>query len=266
MAQTVLPVERRETVAPPVAPVVRIPSTLQDPEESPRRLARFAHAEWGALYRAVHAQLVTRRLAAMPLALGATALVLVFQVMQHTPLGSELVERLGAVRASQPLWMDLLRTPISLFVPAPDLPVWGAAAQVLVVFGIAEMTLGLGRTLIVGYAGTLAGTLYARHGVEVGLGHLFGLPQVDAYVRDSGPSAAVVALAIVIAWQYRAWLTAGLVAAFMIAEEAFLPNLAGAEHLVAIATAATFCLATRVPLHHLGARGTARETLHFIEP
>jgi hypothetical protein len=142
--------------------------------------------------------------------------------------------------------MDLLRTPISLFVPAPDLPVWGAAAQVLVVFGIAEMTLGLRRTLIVGYAGTLAGTLYARHGVEVGLGHLFGLPQSDAYVRDSGPSAAVVALAIVIAWQYRARLTAGLVAAVMIAEEAFLPNLAGAEHLVAIATAATFCLASRV--------------------
>jgi hypothetical protein len=239
VAQSVLPVERRETPS-QLPPDLVSRAALADRGRS----ARFAEAEWGPLFRTLRGELLLRTLAAIPMALTATALVLVFQIMQHTPVGSVLVERLGAVRASQPLWIDLLRTPISLFVPAPDLPVWGAAAQVLLVFGMAEIALGRRRTLVIGLAGTLAGTLYARHGVEVGPGHLFGLPQLDAYVRDSGPSAAVVALAVVIAWEYRAWVTGGLVIAFMLMEEALLPNLAGAEHLVAILTAAAIAALT----------------------
>lgn len=250
MAHTVPPVERHE--APPATGRLPVRPAWRD------RLARAAEAEWGALYRTVRAALARRGPAAIPMALTATALVLLFQAMQHTPAGAALVERLGAVRASQPLWVDLLRTPVSLFVPAPDLPVWGAAAQVLVVFGAAEVVLGRRRTLLVGYAGTLAGTLYARHGVRVGPGHLFGLPQPDAYVRDSGPSAAVVALAIVIAWHYRARLTAVVVAAVMLLEEVLLPNLAGAEHLVAIATAAVLAAALR-PVPAPGAAPAAIE-------
>ncbi|QMU79424.1 hypothetical protein GXW83_30660 [Streptacidiphilus sp. PB12-B1b] len=202
-----------------------------------RYVVRAADAEWGALFRAVRGALLRRRWAAVPLTLVATAAVLVFQVVQHSAGGAALVGRIGVVQASLPLWRELLRTPLSLFVPAPDLPVWGAAAQVFLVFGIAELALGRWRTLAVAYLGSLAGTLYARNGVRLGPGSPFGLPPVDALVRDTGPSAAVVALAVCVAWRYRAWVTGGAVVLGMVLEEALLPNLAGAEHLCAIACA-----------------------------
>jgi hypothetical protein len=189
------------------------------------------------LLRAARRSLARDRLAALALTLTATAAVLLFQLLQHTPGGAGVVERVGVVRASLPLWESLLRTPLSLFVPAPDLPVWGAAAQVLVVFGVAELTIGRWATLTVAYAGTLAGTLYARHGVQAGVrgtDHLFALPWQDALVRDTGPSAAVVALAVYVAWRYRAWVTGAVTVVALVLEQALFPNLAGAEHLVAI--------------------------------
>jgi hypothetical protein len=111
---------------------------------------------------------------------------------------------------------------------------------------VAEIAIGYARTLFVTYAGTLAGTLYAWHGMHVGPGRLFGLPGVDALVRDSGPSAAVVALAVCAAWQYRAWLTGALVIGGMLLEAALLPNLAGVEHLVAILTAMVIAASAQI--------------------
>lgn len=202
-------------------------------------LRRAAEAEWGPLFRAVREPLARRGLAAIPMTLLATASVLAFQVLQHTTAGAALVQRTGVVQASLPLWQELLRTPLSLFVPAPDLPVWGAAAQVFLVFGIAELALGRWRTLLFAYLGSLAGTMYARNGVRLGPHDVFGLPYVDTFVRDTGPSAAVVTLAVCVAWRYRAWFTGGTVVLAMAAEQAMLPNLAGAEHLAAIAFAIT---------------------------
>ena len=192
------------------------------------------HAEWSGLYLAVRESVARERLAALRMTFAATAAVLGFQLLQHAAGGAVLVERVGVVRAALPLWESLARTPLSLFVPAPDLPAWGAAAQVFVVFGIAELTLGRRSTLVVAYAGTLAGTLYARQGVRQGPSALFGLPWEDAWIRDTGPSAAVVALAVAVAWRYRAWVTGGVTVAAMVLEEALYPNLAGAEHLAAI--------------------------------
>ncbi|MFC1413795.1 hypothetical protein ACEZCY_32060 [Streptacidiphilus sp. N1-12] len=189
------------------------------------------------LLRTAGRSLARDRLAALTLTLTATMAVLLFQTLQHVPGGAAVVERLGVVRASLPLWESLLRTPLSLFVPAPDLPVWGAAVQVLLVFGLAELTIGRCATLAVAYAGTLAGTLYARHAVHAGArgaDSLFSLPWSDALVRDTGPSAAVVALAVYIAWRYRAWLTGAAIVLAMVLEQALFPNLAGAEHLAAI--------------------------------
>ncbi|MGA5701919.1 hypothetical protein [Peterkaempfera bronchialis] len=200
-------------------------------------LRRAAAAEWEALWSTVCGRLAGKRLGAVPLALTATSLVLLFDLVQQLPGGVGLVERVGVVRGSQPLELSLLRTPLSLFVPALDLPVWGALAQVLVVFGIAEIVLGRRQTLCIAYAGTLAGTLYARLAVDLGPDSLFGLPASAALVRDSGPSAAVVALAICTAWRARAWCTGAAVAVVMAAEAAMLPNLAGLEHLAAVATA-----------------------------
>ncbi|MFF4650273.1 hypothetical protein [Streptomyces sp. NPDC001380] len=198
---------------------------------------RAAAAEWGRLASLVRGHLARRRAAALPLAATAAGLVLLFDLLQHLPGGAALVERVGVVRGVQPLEVSLLRTPLSLFVPALDLPVWGAFAQVLVVFGLAETVLGRRVTLLVAYAGTLAGTLYARLAMDLGPDTPLGLAPSDALVRDCGPSAAVVALAICTAWRARAWCTAGAVVVLMTSEAVLLPNLAGAEHLAAVAAA-----------------------------
>ncbi len=207
---------------------------------------KAAVAEWGTLYLTVRGAVARKRFAAFPLATVATFLILLFSIVQHLPGGERFVNHIGVVRASLPLDLSLLRTPLSLYVPALDLPVWGALAQVFVVFAIAEVVLGRRMTLVVAYACTLAGTLFARVGVAIGPGHLFGFPKWVAYVRDTGPSAAVVALAICIAFRTRAWFTATLVVVLMVGEAVVLPNLAGLEHVVAVITALLIAVSVEV--------------------
>ncbi|WP_426363502.1 hypothetical protein [Streptomyces sp. E-08] len=195
----------------------------------------FARREWGPLFTTVRTALVTRRWRAVPMTLAAVCLIALFQLVQNQDWGYQPVQDIGSVRAEDPLWLALLRTPLSLFVPALDLPVWGALAQVLLVFGIAEICLGRWRTLGVAYLATLAGTLYARVGIALGPDSPFGLPASDARVVDTGPSAAVVGLAVYVCWRYRAYWTAGLVVVAMAVEVVIKSNLAGKEHLAAIA-------------------------------
>ncbi|MFF8843763.1 hypothetical protein ACF08N_13755 [Streptomyces sp. NPDC015127] len=204
-------------------------------------VSAFARREWGALYGAVRSALTANRWRALPLTLLSVALTAFFYVLQHHPRGLRVVHDIGFVRAEDPLWLALLRTPLSLFVPALDLPVWGALAQILLVFGIAELALGRGRTLAIAYASTLAGTTYARVGVAVGPDGPFGLPASDARIVDTGPSAAVVGLAVYVCYRYRAWVTAGLVLVAMIVEVVVKPNLAGKEHLAAIGAVLVVC-------------------------
>ncbi|MET9516661.1 hypothetical protein [Streptomyces sp. NPDC002994] len=199
---------------------------------------RFARREWGPLYADVRTALVARKWRAVPLTLVAVGLTALFQAVQHQSWGHGPVHAIGFVRAEDPLWLSLLRTPLSLFVPALDLPVWGALAQVLLVFGIAEICVGRARTLIVAYVATLAGTLYARVGIALGLGGplgVLGLPASDAQVVDTGPSAAVVGLAVHVCRRYGAYWTGGLVVVAMVVEVCVKNNLAGKEHLAAIA-------------------------------
>ncbi|WP_159083229.1 hypothetical protein [Streptomyces sp. P3] len=212
-----------------------------------KRLAGWARAEWGPLCLAVRGSLARRRRRAVPLTLAAVCLTSLTQIVQNQPWGYRPVQDVGAVRAEDPLWLALSRTPLSLFVPALDLPVWGALVQVLLVFGIAELCLGRPRTLVVAYTATLAGTLYARVGLALGPGGPFGLPASDALVVDTGPSAAVVGLAVFLGWRFRAYATAAAVIVAMTVEVLLKNNLAGKEHLAAIAaTAALYaCLRRR---------------------
>ncbi|MER5253648.1 hypothetical protein [Streptomyces sp. NPDC002855] len=205
------------------------------------RLTRLARTEWGPLYAVVRDGVAERRWRAAPMTLAAVCLTALFQFVQNQSWGYQFVQNIGSVRAEDPLWLALLRTPLSLFVPALDLPVWGALVQILLVFGIAEICVGWWRTLLVGYAATLAGTLYARVGIEWGPGNPLGLPASDARVVDTGPSAAVVGLAVYVCWRYRAWFTVGLVIAVMVAEVFVKNNLAGKEHLAAIAAVLVLC-------------------------
>ncbi|MFE6893690.1 hypothetical protein [Streptomyces sp. NPDC057694] len=197
-----------------------------------------ARAEWGPLYRAVRDGLAARRLRAIPLTLAAVCLTALFQYVQNQSWGYRIVQDIGAVRAEDPLPVALLRTPLSLFVPALDLPVWGALVQILVVFGIAEICLGRPRTLLIAYAATLGGTLFARLAIGAGW-----LPASDARIVDTGPSAAVVGLAVYVCWRYRARFTCAVVVATMVVECAVKPNLAGWEHLAAIAAVLIVCAA-----------------------
>ncbi|GGN84336.1 hypothetical protein GCM10011579_074090 [Streptomyces albiflavescens] len=205
------------------------------------RLARWGRTEWGPLYVTVHGALAERRLRAIPMTIGAVCLTAVLQFVQNQSWGFQFVQNIGSVRAEEPLWLALLRTPLSLFVPALDLPVWGALVQILVVFGIAEICLGWWRTLVVAYVATLAGTLCARVAIALGPHHPLGLPGSDAQVVDTGPSAAVVGLALFLGWRYRAYITAGVVVGAMVVEVLLKENLAGKEHLAAIAAVLVVC-------------------------
>ncbi|MGW1273549.1 hypothetical protein, partial [Streptomyces sp. NPDC002491] len=220
-----------------------------------KRVARWARAEWGPLYRAVRGPLARRRWRAVPMTLAAVCLTSLTQIVQNQSWGYRPVQDLGAVRAGDPLWLALTRTPLSLFVPALDLPVWGALAQILLVFGVAELCLGRPRTLLVAYTATLAGTLYARVGLALGPGGPFGLPASDALVVDTGPSAAVVGLAVFLGWRFRAYATAAAVIVAMAVEVLLKNNLAGREHLAAIAATAVLYVFLR---RRDRADGTAR--------
>ncbi|MFF4485604.1 hypothetical protein ACFY0F_03775 [Streptomyces sp. NPDC001544] len=208
-----------------------------------RRLARWARVEWGLLYATVRGPLLKGRLRAVPMTVGAVCLTAAVQLVQNQPWGCRPIQAVGAVRAADPVWLALLRTPLSLFVPAPDLPVWGALVQILCVFGLAEICLGRRLTLAIAYVATLAGTLYARVGIALGPHHLLGLPPTDAQVVDTGPSAAVVGVAVYLGWRYGAYVTAGGVAAAMLAEVLVKENLAGKEHLAALAGVGLLCAA-----------------------
>ncbi|MFK4102824.1 hypothetical protein ACI2L1_22605 [Streptomyces sp. NPDC019531] len=206
-----------------------------------KTLARWARAEWGPLYDTVREPLLRRRWRAVPLSLAAAGLTAALHIVHNQSWGYDLVQDVGAVRAADPLWLALLRTPFSLFVPALDLPVWGALAQILFVFGIAEICLGRWRTLALAYAATLAGTLYARVGIWLGPDSPLGLHAWDAHVVDTGPSAAVVGLAVFVGLRYGARVTAGVVIAAMVVEVLVKENLAGREHLAAIAVMLLLC-------------------------
>ncbi|MEU5212333.1 hypothetical protein [Streptomyces sp. NPDC020742] len=205
-------------------------------------LRRAVRAEWGPLWGTVRSALAVAKLRAVPVTLAAVCLTVVFQFVQRQAWGYQTVQDIGSVQAWEHLWVALLRTPLSLFVPALDLPVWGALAQILVVFGIAEICVGWRQTLGVAYLATLAGTMYARIGIWIGPESPIGLPDSDKYVIDTGPSAAVVGLAVFVCWRYRAWFTGGLVVLSMVFEVLFIKsNLAGKEHIAAILAVLAVC-------------------------
>ncbi|MFF4216246.1 hypothetical protein [Streptomyces nondiastaticus] len=217
-------------------------------------LRRAARAEWGPLFGTVRLALVRKGFRAIPMTLAAVALTAVFQIVQNQSWGFGPVQEIGSVQARLTWWVALLRTPLSLFVPALDLPVWGALAQVLLVFGIAEICLGRWRTLAISYVATLAGTMYARLAIHIGPDSVFGLPAEAAKVVDTGPSAAVVGLAIFVSWRYRAWFTCGAVVLAMVVEVTVKSNLAGKEHIAAVAAVLALCAVDEVRRRRRAAR------------
>ncbi|MGW2741133.1 hypothetical protein [Streptomyces sp. NPDC001450] len=202
-------------------------------------LARFTgrtlRAEWYAIVVDPVRLLARRGLPGLLLAFVAAFGVIFFHDVAQHPFGALWVERLGGVKADVPLWLSLLRTPVSLYVPALDLPVWAGITQLFLAFALAELTLGRARTLEIAYATTLAGTLTARLMIAIGPGWWgFGLPPECGKVLDTGPSAAVVGLFTYLAVVRRAPVVFTLTGGSMVWESVAVPNLAGREHLVAV--------------------------------
>jgi lysyl-tRNA synthetase, class II len=161
--------------------------------------------------------------------------VFVFWLLARTHIWSGPIDSLSVVRANQPLVASLLRVPFSLFVPALGLPVWGALVQVALIGSLGELVLGRRRLVGLALGTQYVATMAGRTAAWIGPGHAFGLRPSLAFVRDTGPSAAVVAVGIAVACMLGVWRIAGLVVAGLLVEIVGLHTLAGREHLAAIA-------------------------------
>jgi hypothetical protein len=220
------------------------------------RLRAEAAAVLGPPWRLLRAD----KLAAFPIAITCTALIGLFALIQHTTAGWWVVEHVAGVYQALPLPLILLRLPLSMLAPAPDLPAWGAMLQVLVVFGLSEVHLGRMRTLVTAVCVNGLTTVSARIMVIVGLHLAIGTPQVDQYELDTGPSTVVVALSIYVALKCRAYLVLTITAVAMGGEAIALPNLAGREHLVALGLGVAAYLIgerRRLPLRRLSRTAAA---------
>ncbi|MGW1398201.1 hypothetical protein ACWCRF_05815 [Streptomyces sp. NPDC002405] len=211
------------------------------------RFARFTgrtlRAEWHGIVVDPVRQLARRGLSGLVLAFVAAFGVIFFHEVAQRPAGAAAVRVLGGVQGDLPLWLALLRTPVSLYVPALDLPVWAGITQLFLAFALAELTLGRGRTLFISYATTLAGTLTVRVMIAIGPGWWgLGLPPEAGRILDTGPSAAVVGLFTYLSVVRRAPVVFFLTGGSMVAESVVRPNLAGREHLIAVAAAIVLAL------------------------
>ncbi|MEU1301036.1 hypothetical protein [Streptomyces shenzhenensis] len=212
------------------------------PRVLPLRAAAFVgrtlRGEWQGIVVDPLRQLRRRGPFALSLAFLAAFGVIFFHDLAQRPTGALVVWRLGGVTADLPLWLALLRTPVSLYVPALDLPVWAGITQLFLAFALAELALGRARTLAVAYVTTLAGTLTVRVMIALGPGWWgLGLPPEAGQVLDTGPSAAVVGLFTYISVVRRAPVVFVLTGGSMVWESIAVPNLAGREHLIAVAAA-----------------------------
>jgi hypothetical protein len=147
--------------------------------------------------------------------------------------GSHWLNACCAERDGYPLHRWIVRLPGSLIAPAPELPVWGSLAQVLVVVGIAEAAMGRIATVTVGLLGHFISAIAARVLLGAGSDVPGALPHIDRYLLDTGPSAATVALTAYLVVVLRCPML-GAVAGAGIAAAAFEHSgLAASEHLVA---------------------------------
>ncbi|MFH8794123.1 hypothetical protein [Streptomyces sp. NPDC017941] len=208
-----------------------------------RKVRGALRAEWRCVPLAARRELRERRphaaLLAVPLglslALTASLAMICLHELQQIPASDRLVRLAGEVRADQPLWVSLLRTPLSVLVPTRDQPVWGGLPRLVLSLGLAQLLLGARRTLLVGYGATLAGTLGARVMVAIGPDHVAGVPAAYAHDVDTGASAAVVGLFTYLSVRLRAPVLCLAFVVPTVVGSVLEPNLAGREHLVAVA-------------------------------
>jgi hypothetical protein len=170
------------------------------------------------------------------------AAVLILTEVARTRDGQAFLQRWAIMRGDQPWWLTLEKVPLSLFAPAHLLPYGFAMLQVFVVLGVAQVLVGVPRTLGVALAGHVLGSLSLR--VWVSIGPPVGLPSWFLHLPDAGPSVAVLAVAVFLAVRLRVLWLAGLLLAYHVAEWFVIADIAQREHLVGAAAGALAALAT----------------------
>ncbi|MFE9407991.1 hypothetical protein ACFYN0_04225 [Streptomyces sp. NPDC006704] len=233
---------------PLAAPAAEPPRTT---EHGLTRCVRFLRRNLRREFHAVVVEpvraLVRHGLFGVPVAVFASVAVLVLHAVDQSRTGATLVRLISHVRGDIPIPLVLLRTPLSLFVPARDLPALPGIPVLFLGFALAQLVLGRTRTLVVAYAVSLAGTFSARVMIAVGP-RWWGLPPEAAHVIDTGSSAAVVGLFAHIAVLKRAPVLFLCAVGPTVLRSFEKPNLAGREHIVAITFAVLLgLLAARPP-------------------
>nr|WP_223187959.1 hypothetical protein [Streptomyces sp. CBMA29] len=230
-----------------------------------RLIWRTVRGEWQGIVVAPVRELLRRGLPGLSLAFLAGLGVIFFHGIAQSSAGATVVRVAGGVYADLPLPLALLRTPVSLYVPALDLPVWAGMTQLFLAFALAELVLGRARTLVIAYTTTLVGTLMARAMIAMGTGWWgLGLPHDAGAILDTGPSAAVVGLFTYLAITQRAPIVFFFTGGSMVMESVIKPNLAGREHLIAIATAIVLAVVHR--RHALSASRVIRRSVAEDRP
>lgn len=174
-----------------------------------------------------------RKLRAFPVTVVATLLVVLLGTARNHGY-SAAVDQLSAVRLTDPLWVVMLRTPLSLFAPAYGLPMTGAVAQVLIVGAISEAYLGGRRTAVVAVATqaivNVLGVLLVLGGYQA----LLGIRLNHISDRDTGPSVAVVAVGLAVAVSAGSYLLASVLCVVMVIAGIVLPDRAAHEHILGL--------------------------------
>jgi hypothetical protein len=207
------------------------PGSLRPAE--PGRTGLSPVPELRHLFVLVRAALSRGRRPWLGIAMGAAS-VAVWLLLRNHSVGPPLWHS-GAVYASLPLGTEILRLPMSLFIPTPLLPVWGAAAQLVLVLGIGEMLIGRWVTIVVAAIGHVASTLIARVIIDSIHGNLFGLSPTLAHMLDTGPSAAATAAGAFLLLALGLKRCAVLLTVSLLVAAFFIPGIDGVEHMIALA-------------------------------
>jgi hypothetical protein len=153
--------------------------------------------------------------------------------------------RSGDVYAALPLNVELMRLPMSLFMPTAYLPLWGAIMQLVVVIGLGELILGRSVTLLVAATGHLGSTLLARLLLESPHAVFFGLAPTVARLLDTGPSGATTAVGACLLVALRMNRAAMLLILGLLIAAVISPGLDAVEHSAALITGLCAGAATR---------------------
>jgi lysyl-tRNA synthetase, class II len=167
-------------------------------------------------------------------ALAGAFLIAFTTLVRATGFGVGVLDKATELRPDLPFLTWLFRVPGSLVAPAPRLPVWGSVGQVLIVVGMAELLLGRKRTLTIAIIAQFVTSLAGRVLVQLADHSIVYLPGAQLIVRDTGPSTAVVALALAVAFAHRLKILGCLVASGLLLDAITTTSLAGYEHLFAV--------------------------------